>query len=82
MSVKKTALVWFKTNLRLRDNECLFKALAENDLVISFYCLDDKGLSTNQYGFKKAGDLRFQFLKKSLQQLDKDLRDAGSGLVL
>lgn len=82
MSVKKTALVWFKTNLRLRDNECLFKALAENDLVISFYCLDDQLFSTSHYGFQKAGTFRLKFLKESLRQLDKDLQNAGSRLVL
>ena len=82
MPEKKTALVWFKTNLRLRDNECLFAAMAENDLVIPFYCFDDQLLQTTRFGFKKAGNFRLKFLKESLQQLDEDLRKAGSGLVL
>lgn len=79
---KKTALVWFKTNLRLRDNECLFNAVAENDQVVPFYCLDDNLFQTTVFGFKKAGDFRLKFLKESLQQLDEDLRKAGSGLML
>ena len=82
MPEKKTALVWFKTNLRLRDNECLFAAMAENDQVIPFYCFDDQLLETTSFGFKKAGNFRLKFLKESLQQLDEDLRKAGSGLVL
>lgn len=82
MPVKKTAIVWVKTNLRLRDNECLSKALAENDLVIPFYCLDRQLFSTSQYGFKKAGNFRFKFLKESLQQFDNDLQSVGSRLVL
>ena len=82
MPEKKTALVWFKTNLRLRDNECLFAAMAENDQVIPFYCFDDQLLKTTRFGFKKAGNFRLKFLKESLQQLDVDLRKAGSGLVL
>lgn len=82
MTDKKTALVWFKTNLRLRDNECLFKAIAENDIVIPFYCLDDLLFETTAFQFKKAGDFRLNFLKESLQQLEKELRKVGSGLVL
>lgn len=82
MPDKKIALVWFKTNLRLRDNECLIKALEENDEVIPFYCLDHQLLEKTSFGFKKIGNIRFKFLKQCLQQLDKDLRKAGSGLVL
>jgi deoxyribodipyrimidine photo-lyase len=82
MPDKKIALVWFKTNLRLRDNECLTKALEENDEVVPLYCLDDQLLGTTPFGFKKTGDIRLKFLKESLQQLDEDLRKAGSGLTL
>lgn len=82
MPAKRTALIWFKTNLRLRDNECLFKAIAENDEVIPFYCLDDQLFQITAFGFKKAGDFRLKFLKESLLQLDEDLRNAGSGLRL
>ncbi len=82
MTLKKIALVWFKTNLRLRDNECLVRALAENDEVIPFYCLDEQLFVTTRYGFKKAGAFRLKFLKESLQQLDEELRTAGSGLML
>ena len=82
MHAKKIALMWFKTNLRLRDNECLFKAMAENDEVIPFYCFDDLLFQTTKFGFKKAGNFRFRFLKESLLQLDEDLRKAGSGLLL
>lgn len=82
MPEKKTALVWLKTNLRLRDNEYFVKAIAENDEVIPFYCLDDRLLASSNYGFKKAGGFRLQFLAESLQDLDDALRKAGSGLTL
>lgn len=80
MEKKKTALVWFKTNLRLKDNECLVKAMAEHELIIPFYCLDEMLLATTRFGFKKTGDFRLKFLQESLQQLDTELRDLGSGL--
>lgn len=79
---KKVALIWFNTNLRLRDNESLIRAIAENDEVIPFYCLQDQHLATTAFGFKKTGNIRLKFLKESLEQLEEDLREAGSGLVL
>ena len=82
MPEKKIALVWFKTNLRLGDNECLFNAVAENDIVIPFYCLDNHLFQMTAFKFRKAGHFRLNFLKESLQQLEQDLRKVGSGLVL
>jgi deoxyribodipyrimidine photo-lyase len=37
----KTAIVWFKTDLRLEDNEALLKAIAHGD-KLPVYCFDDK----------------------------------------
>lgn len=82
MDTKKIALVWFKTNLRLRDNECLVRAIAENDFIVPFYCLDDLLFATTSFGFKKTGDFRLKFLRESLKQLGNELRNLGSGLVL
>lgn len=78
----KTALIWFKTDLRLMDNETLVKAIAQNDLVIPVYCLDEAHFETTSFGFKKTGNFRTQFLLESLVDLDKNLRKLGSGLLL
>lgn len=78
----RTAIVWFKTDLRLIDNETLVKAIAQNDQVIPVYCLDDSHFKTTSFGFKKTGSFRAQFLMESLANLDINLRKLGSGLVL
>lgn len=78
----KTAIVWFKTDLRLYDNESLIKALAQSEEVIPVYCFDDSHFETTQYGFKKTGNYRAQFLLESLQDLDNNLRKMGSGLII
>lgn len=78
----KTAIVWFKTDLRVTDNEALCKAIAENDHIIPVYCFDDSHFETTSYGFKKTGNLRTQFLLESLTDLDKNLRQLGSGLII
>ena len=78
----KTAIVWFKTDLRIADNEALLKATLQNGSVIPIYCFDDSHFATTGYGFKKTGDFRGQFLIESLIDLDTNLRALGSGLLI
>jgi len=76
----KTAVVWFKTDLRIEDNETLLKAIAQSEKVIPVYCFEDAHFETTIYGFKKTGSFRAQFLLESLYDLDSKLRTLGSGL--
>ncbi|CAM2828645.1 DASH family cryptochrome [Flavobacterium frigoris] len=78
----KTAIVWFTTDLRLYDNEALKRAITQSESVIPVYCFDDSHFETSQYGFKKSGNFRTQFLLESLQDLDDNLRKMGSGLII
>ena len=78
----KTAIVWFKTDLRIEDNETLVKAIAISENVIPVYCFDESHFETTFYGFKKTGSFRAQFLLESLQDLDARLRTLGSGLLI
>ena len=76
----KNALVWFKTDLRIEDNETLLKAISQSEKIIPIYCFDEAHFETTPYGFKKTGPFRAQFLLESLQDLDVNLRKLGSGL--
>jgi deoxyribodipyrimidine photo-lyase len=78
----KNAIVWFKTDLRVHDNETLVKAIAQNDQIIPVYCFDDSHFEQTTYGFKKTGNFRAQFLQEAVADLDKNLRALGSGLIV
>ncbi len=78
----KTSIVWFKTDLRLHDNETLLKAISQSEQIIPIYCFDDSDYKTTKYGFKKTGNFRTQFLLESLQDLHQNLRELGSGLII
>lgn len=78
----KNALVWFKTDLRINDNETLLKAIAQSEKVIPVYCFDKSHFETTSYGFKKTGSFRAQFLLESLYDLDASLSALGSGLMI
>jgi deoxyribodipyrimidine photo-lyase len=76
----KNALVWFKTDLRIEDNETLLKAIAQSEKILPVYCFDEAHFETTPYGFKKTGAFRAQFLLESLEDLDAKLRTLGTGL--
>ena len=78
----RTIVVWFKTDLRLHDNETLVKAIAQGDSIIPVYCFDEAHFNNSEYGFQKTGSFRAQFLLESLIDLDNNLRELGSGLVI
>lgn len=78
----KTTVVWFKTDLRLNDNETLVKAIAQSDLIIPVYCFDESHFGKSEFGFQKTGSFRATFLLESIQDLDKNLRKLGSGLII
>lgn len=78
----KRAIVWFKTDLRLQDNETLVAAIKHSDEIIPVYCFDENHFNSSELGFKKTGNFRTQFLIESLIDLDKNLRELGSGLIV
>ena len=78
----KTAIVWFKTDLRLSDNETIIKAIEQNEQVIPVYCFDEKQFVTTSSGLKKTGDFRVQFLRESVQNLKDNLQKIGSDLLI
>lgn len=78
----RTSIVWFKTDLRLHDNETLVKAIAKSDEIIPVYCFDESQFQETEYGFQKTGSFRAQFLLEAVANLDKNLRELGSGLII
>jgi len=76
------AIVWFKTDLRLHDNEVLAQAIEYNDEVIPVFCFDTAHFTTTSFGFEKTGSYRLKFIMEALTDLNASLRKAGSGLLV
>ena len=49
----KRSIVWFKTDLRLQDNETLVKAIENSDEVLPIYVLEDSLFEETDFGTKK-----------------------------
>jgi deoxyribodipyrimidine photo-lyase len=76
------AIVWFKTNLRINDNEALVKAIQQNKSIIPFYCFDTTLPSNTSFGFSKIGAFRAQFLIEAVRNLQDNLAKLGANLII
>ncbi len=73
----RTAIIWFRRDLRLHDHLALRAALDSADAVVPLFCFDD-GLLHGRH----ASGPRTQFLLESLTDLDAMLRERGSRLFV
>ncbi len=76
------AILWFRTDLRILDNEALAKASARFDEIIPVYIFDPEYLAQSRYQAKKIDSLRLQFILQSLADLKKQLKAKGADLLV
>ncbi|MAD97024.1 MAG: deoxyribodipyrimidine photolyase [Flavobacteriaceae bacterium] len=69
----KTSLVWFRNDLRVRDNEVLSQACESGNRVIGIYCLEPRNFAMTKFGFRKTGKYRAKFLLETLNDLKNQL---------
>ena len=65
-------LIWFRNDLRVRDNSSLIEAMKGNK-VIGFYCFESSFFETDEFGFKRTEKYRAKFLLETVQQLKEEL---------
>nr|QXF69111.1 6-4 photolyase [Pohlia nutans] len=83
---QKKSLMWFRKGLRLHDNPALLRACQGASHVYPVFVLDPWFLAPDPTapspGSKVAGVNRIRFLLQSLENLDANLRQHGSRLLL
>ncbi|KNA22388.1 hypothetical protein SOVF_034370 [Spinacia oleracea] len=80
---KGVCILWFRNDLRVLDNEALFKAWASSEVVLPVYCVDPRLFGTTySFGFPKTGALRTRFLIECLADLRKNLRKHDLNLLI
>ena len=73
----RTAIVWFRRDLRVHDHPALHRACAEFDRVVCAFVLDE-ALLAGRY----RSPARVAFMLGCLRELDEALRERGGGLVV
>jgi deoxyribodipyrimidine photo-lyase len=78
----KTAILWFRNDLRLYDNPALKAALDAAEEIVPVYVIDDRYLEKDRWGFVRTGPYRLQFLLESLTDLKDHLQEKGANLLI
>lgn len=73
-------IVWFRNDLRTRDQKSLHEACQHAEPVLGVYCFDPKHYETTTYGFKKTEKYRAKFLIESVEQLYNNLKNLNINL--
>lgn len=81
-ALRKAAIVWFRNDLRIHDNEALSTANREALSVLPVYCFDPRDYGKSSSGFDKTGPFRATFLLECVANLRDNLRERGSDLVV
>lgn len=77
----KISLVWFRNDLRTRDNVVLSEACKHAKKVIAVYCFDPRQFHTTIHGFKKTEKFRAKFLIESVSDLALSLNKLNIDLI-
>ena len=78
----RTGLFWFTNDLRLHDNPALQRAVASVDSLVCVYVLESRSVSPSSYSAPTMGQPRYQFLRQSLLELQRDLQKLGQKLLV
>lgn len=79
----RRAIMWFRQDLRLHDNEALQEALNAAQEVIPIFVFDERRfMGRTKYGFRKTGKYRAKFIIESVKELRASLRALNSDLIV
>jgi deoxyribodipyrimidine photo-lyase len=83
MSLRR-AIVWFRQDLRLHDNEAIANAMKMADEVLPVYVFDERIFKgrTRWFDFPKTGKFRAKFIIEAVENLREQLRARGNELVV
>ncbi|SDG93120.1 DASH family cryptochrome [Psychroflexus sediminis] len=73
-------IVWFRNDLRTKDQKSLYEACQQPEPVLGVYCFDPKQYETTKYGFKKTEKYRAKFLIEMVSQLSDNLKSLNISL--
>ncbi len=77
------AIVWFRNDLRIHDNEALTEALNRAETVIPVYVFDERiFFAENSIGLRKTEKFRANFIIESVADLRKNIMSRGGRLIV
>jgi deoxyribodipyrimidine photo-lyase len=81
-TVKPTALVWLRNDLRIQDQQSFALAKESGLNIVAYYSIDPNSFVSTPWGFKKMEVYRTQFLIETLKELEQSLFDLNISLII
>lgn len=75
-------LVWLRNDLRLHDNEALWRATQDAGEVIPVFVFDPRSYGEHALGFRRMGAHRMRFMLEAVKDLREQLRRQESELLV
>jgi deoxyribodipyrimidine photo-lyase len=83
MKKVKRAILWFKTDLRLHDNEALIEAIKVAEEIYPVFVFDERIFNSfSDHGFRKTASFRAQFIIESVEDLRNNLKNKGIDIIV
>ena len=77
------AIVWFRQDLRLHDNEALTNAVQRAKEIVPVFVFDERIFTgTTAYGLSKTGKFRTRFIIECIEDLRNSFQERGIDLVI
>lgn len=77
------SIVWFRSDLRLHDNQALVEAMQSSDEIYPVYIFDPRIYrNKTSFGFRKTGVLRAKFIIEAVIDLRNSLAERGLNLLV
>ena len=79
--IQNPIFVWFRNDLRIHDNPCLYAAIQQGK-VQPIYLIDPRMFQSTSFGLPRMGIHRRRFLRESLENLRSQLHSIGLDLLI
>jgi deoxyribodipyrimidine photo-lyase len=77
------AVLWFRNDLRLHDNEALVEATQKAKYILPVYVFDERVFyGKTNFGYEKIAKFRTKFIIEAVADLRENLRKKGSDLII
>lgn len=81
--MNKKAILWFRQDLRLHDNEALYDAVQSTKDILPIFVFDTRVFNgATSFGFPKISKFRAQFIIESVSNLRENLSKHGLPLLI
>lgn len=77
----KRVLIWFRNDLRINDNEALYKACKDSNVILPVFIEQNKPHRDLPFNLEEDSVFKRKFLLESVESLDKSLSSFGGRLL-